>query len=144
MPRVTWNEICEIHRVIHKKHCDCMFILNLFCMQQIATRVLIKGAVSNPIYRTCAIITWFVYFLPHFSLRFIFQTIYVLKTEILHFLSLKSAVYTQERLLIKSGLWWAHGMNTIAYGNIHYWCPTPFGLFFLHMHSGRICHVGSL
>ena len=50
----------------------------------------------------------FVYFLAHFwfSLRFILQTIYVLKMEILHFLSLKSAVYTRERLLIKSGLQW--------------------------------------
>ena len=36
--------------------------------------------------------------------KLILQTIYVLKTEILHFLSLKSAVYTRERLLIKSGL----------------------------------------
>ena len=48
----------------------------------------------------------FVYFLPPFDIeeQFILQTIYVLKTEILHFLSLKSAVYTRERLLIKSGL----------------------------------------
>ena len=47
----------------------------------------------------------FVYFLPHFYIeeRFILQTTYVLKTEILRFLSLKSAVYTQDRLLIKSG-----------------------------------------
>ena len=47
----------------------------------------------------------FVYFLPHFlfSLRFILQTIYVLKTEILHFLSLKSAVYNRERFQIESG-----------------------------------------
>ena len=48
----------------------------------------------------------FVFFLAHFSfsLRFILQTIYVLKMEILHFLSLKSAVYTRELLVIKSGL----------------------------------------
>ena len=49
---------------------------------------------------------WFVSFLPPFyvEVRFILQTVYVLKTKILHFLSLKSAVYTRERLLIKSGL----------------------------------------
>ena len=48
----------------------------------------------------------FVLFLPNFSfsLRFILQTIYVLKTNILHFLSLKSAVYIREQFLIKSGL----------------------------------------
>ena len=48
----------------------------------------------------------FVHFLPPFyiEVRFILQTTYVLKTEILHFFSLKSAVYTQERFLIKSGL----------------------------------------
>ena len=48
----------------------------------------------------------FVLFLAHFSfsLRFILQTTYVLKTKILHFLSLKSAVYIRERFLIKSGL----------------------------------------
>jgi hypothetical protein len=48
----------------------------------------------------------FVHFLPpfYFEVRFILQTIYVLKTKILHFKGLKSAVYTQERLLIKSGL----------------------------------------
>ena len=61
-------------------------------------------------YRTRAIITRGLYiFYPIFTAvyieeRFILQTIFVLKTEILHFLSLKSAVYTQERLLIKSGL----------------------------------------
>ena len=57
-------------------------------------------------YRMRAIITRGLYiFLPPFYIeeRFILQTIYVLKTEILHFLSLKSAVYTRERLLIKSG-----------------------------------------
>ena len=49
---------------------------------------------------------WFVYFLPHFyiEVRFILQTTYGLKTEILPFLSLQSAVYIQERFLIKSGL----------------------------------------
>ena len=49
-----------------------------------------------------------IFFFTQFSLqlRLILQTIYVLKTEILHFLSLKSAVYTREQLLIKSGLWW--------------------------------------
>ena len=48
----------------------------------------------------------FVYFLPPLYIEewFILQTTYGLKMEILHFLSLKSAVYTQERLLIKSGL----------------------------------------
>ena len=48
----------------------------------------------------------FVFFLAHFSflLRFILQTIYVIKMEILHFLSLKFAAYTRERLLIKCGL----------------------------------------
>ena len=48
----------------------------------------------------------FVYFLPHFFQKplFMLQTIYVLEMEILYFLSLKSAVFTWERLLIKSGL----------------------------------------
>ena len=48
----------------------------------------------------------FVYFLPHFyiEVRFILQTTYGLKTEILYFLSLKSAVYIRERFLIESGL----------------------------------------
>ena len=40
------------------------------------------------------------------SRKLILQTIYVLKTEILHFLSLKSEVFTRERLLIKSELQW--------------------------------------
>ena len=58
-------------------------------------------------YRTRAIITrGLYYFYPifSFSLRFVLQTIYVLKTKILHFLSLKSGVYIRERFLIKSGL----------------------------------------
>ena len=49
----------------------------------------------------------FVLFLPHFSfsLRFILQTIYVLKTKNLHFLSLKSGLYMravsdQERVIM--------------------------------------------
>ena len=48
----------------------------------------------------------FVYFLPHFyiEVRFILQTTYVLKMDILHFLSLKSAVYNWERFQIESGL----------------------------------------
>ena len=56
----------------------------------------------------------FVFFFTQFSLqlRLILQTIYVLKTEILHFLSLKSAAYKRERLQIESGLWWR------TYGNI--------------------------
>ena len=47
-----------------------------------------------------------VYSLPPFYSEewFILQTIYALKTQILHFLSLKSTVYTQELLLIKSGV----------------------------------------
>ena len=47
-----------------------------------------------------------VFFFTHFSLRLrlVLQTIYVLKTEILHFLRLKSAAYKQERLQIESGL----------------------------------------
>ena len=60
-------------------------------------------------YRTRAIISRGLYFFfTHFSLRLrlILQTIYVLKTEILHFLSLKSAAYKRERLQIESGLWW--------------------------------------
>ena len=46
-------------------------------------------------------------FFTQFSLqlRLILQTIYVLKTEILHFLSLKSVTYKQERLQIESSLW---------------------------------------
>ena len=39
------------------------------------------------------------------------QTIYVLKMEILHFLSSKSTAYKQERLQIERGLWWrAYGI----------------------------------
>ena len=49
-----------------------------------------------------------VSFFTQFSLwlRPILQTIYVLKTEILHFLSSKFAAYKRERLQIESGLWW--------------------------------------
>ena len=49
-----------------------------------------------------------VFFFTQFSLwlRLILQTIYVLKMEILHFLSSKSAAYKRERLQIESGLWW--------------------------------------
>ena len=49
-----------------------------------------------------------VYFWPPFHIeeQFILQTVYGLKTEILHFLSLKSAVYIQERFQIESRLWW--------------------------------------
>ena len=56
----------------------------------------------------------FVLFLPHFSfsLRFILQTIYVLKTKILHFLSLKTAVYIRERFLIHS-VWQNNFKNCI-------------------------------
>ena len=48
----------------------------------------------------------FLLFLPYFSfsLRFILQTIYVLKRQFFIFLSLKSVVYIRERFLIKSGL----------------------------------------
>ena len=55
-------------------------------------------------------------FFAQFSLglRLILQTIYVLKMEILHFLSSKSAAYKQERLQIESGLWWR------AYGIWHF------------------------
>ena len=45
-----------------------------------------------------------VYFLSHFSLRLIVQTIYVLNKEIFQFLNLKSSVCYQERLKIKSRL----------------------------------------
>ena len=47
-----------------------------------------------------------VFFFTQFSLwlRLMLQTSYVLKTEILQFLSLKSAAYKQERLQIESGL----------------------------------------
>ena len=47
-----------------------------------------------------------IFFFTQFSLqlRLILQTIYVLKTEILHFLSLKSAAYKRERPQIESGL----------------------------------------
>ena len=57
-------------------------------------------------YLSPCIYTRFVYFLPHFYIeeRFILQTTYGLKTEILHFLSLKSAAYKRERLQIESGL----------------------------------------
>ena len=61
-----------------------------------------------------------VFFFTQFSiqLRLILQTIYVLKTEILHFLSIKSAAYKRERLQIESGLWWR------AYGTSKYWQNT--------------------
>jgi len=55
-----------------------------------------------------------VFFFTQFSLwlRLILQTIYVLKVEILHFLSSKSAAYKRERLQIESGLWWrAYGIR---------------------------------
>ena len=60
------------------------------------------------IYRTRAIITRRLYnfypiFLFHCGLYYR-PFMYVLKMEIPHFLSLKSAVYTRERLLIKRGL----------------------------------------
>ena len=41
-----------------------------------------------------------VYFLPHFSLRLILQTIYVLNKEILQFLGLKATAYNQERVIM--------------------------------------------
>ena len=58
----------------------------------------------------------FVYFLPPFYIEewFILQTIYVQETENLHFLSLKSAVYTQEQLhtdqewVIVARIWYAY------------------------------------
>ena len=51
------------------------------------------------VYRTRAIISRGLYFFIEFSLwlRLILQTIYVLKMEILHFLSSKSAAYKRER-----------------------------------------------
>ena len=54
------------------------------------------------VYRTRAIISRGLYFFIEFSLwlRLILQTIYVLKMEILHFLSSKSAAYKQERLMM--------------------------------------------
>ena len=61
-----------------------------------------------------------VYFFYPISLclRLILQTIYVLKMEILHFLSLKSAAYKRERLQIVSGLWWrAYGMQSWIHGH---------------------------
>ena len=68
-----------------------------------------------------------IFFFTQFSLqlRLILQTIYVLKTEILHFLSLKSAAYKWERLQIESGLWWR------AYGSLIFIKPplqNPFPL----------------
>ena len=59
-----------------------------------------------------------VIFLTQFSLwlRLILQTIYVLKMEILHFLSSKSAAYKRERLQIESCLWWR------AYGSSFVFC----------------------
>ena len=57
-------------------------------------------------YRTCAIISRGLYFFTQFSLwlRLSLQTIYVLKMDILHFLSSKSAAYKREWLQIESGL----------------------------------------
>ena len=70
------------------------------------------------IYRTRAIISRGLYFFfTQFSLwlRLMLQTSYVLKTEILQFLSLKSAAYKQERLQIESGLWWrAYGKQRLS------------------------------
>ena len=67
-----------------------------------------------------------VYFFTQFSLwlRLILQTIYVLKMEILHFSSSKSAAYKQERLQIESGLWWR------TYGNFFQISYTDFGLHY--------------
>ena len=65
-------------------------------------------------YRTRAIITRGLYiFYPTFILKcgLYYRPLYGLKTEILHFLSLKSAVSIWERFLIKSGLYWrAYGI----------------------------------
>ena len=60
-------------------------------------------------------------FFTQFSLQLqlILQTISVLKTEILHFLSLKSAAYKREWLQIESGLWW-RVYGSICNGQI---CP---------------------
>jgi hypothetical protein len=72
-------------------------------------------------YRTRTIISRDLYFFTQFSLwlRLILQTIYVLKTEILHLLSSKSAAYKQERIQIESGLWWrAYGICANAPSSI--------------------------
>ena len=70
-----------------------------------------------------------IFLLPFlFEVRFILQTTYGLKTEILHFLSLKSAVYTRERLLIKSGLQWrAYGTYLSCLVNVVCECPLSIG-----------------
>ena len=62
---------------------------------------------NNCKYRTRAIISRGLYFFfTQFSLwlRLILQTVYVLKMEILHFLSSKSAADKREQLQIESGL----------------------------------------
>ena len=59
------------------------------------------------------------------------QTSYVLKTEILQSLSLKSAAYKQERLQIESGLWWR------AYGNSN----VSFSKEMVHIFHGIISFV---
>ena len=58
------------------------------------------------VYRTRAIITAVcIIFTPFFFFTEVYITDHLCtKTKILHFLSLKSAVYIQERFLIKSGL----------------------------------------
>ena len=70
---------------------------------------------TNIIYHTRANISHGLYlFFTLFSLWLppILQTIYVLKIEILHFLSSKSMAYEHERLQIESGLWWRpYGTN---------------------------------
>ena len=53
----------------------------------------------------------FVYFLPHFSVRFIIKSgLYYRLFKYINIkqgkLGLKSEVYNQERFQIKSGLWW--------------------------------------
>ena len=58
------------------------------------------------------------FFFTQFSfwLRFILQTIYVLKMEILHSLSSKSAAYKQERLQIERSIWWRTSGRSSTYG----------------------------
>ena len=83
-----------------------LYVVNSVIVPCLSTIQIFNGCVDQIIPYARHYNPRFVLFLPHFSfsLRFILQTIYVLKTKILHFLSLKSAVYIRERFLIKSGL----------------------------------------
>ena len=88
---------------------------------------------------------WLIFFFTKFSLqlRLILQTIYVLKREILHFLSSKSAAYKRERLQIKSSLWWrAYGTCTFKFFSQEMVLSLPrrSPSFNIKVQQSQICH----